>query len=165
MGFLSRLFACAVMTTAENRYHLSGQMAEKGLAPGMVQKLYARQELFSGLWTVYSVTDFPLRPTMSIGYRVYENGRWGTPKVEARHLSLTEAYNRLAAHEEKPQARRLVLGETRVVKGADLGPDVARDYLRHIGVPEDGRAFLQQAKPAADDPAYWRNWTHRLPAP
>jgi hypothetical protein len=159
MGIFQRLFNPQRITTAANEYHLSAEFARRTGKPVLVDRVYAQKDVFGDKWSLYSVTDHPLRPVAHIAapggllglrgasYYVIDN-RWGHPEKIADGLSLREAFDRVRAHEENAPERSLKRGQEH------------DELLDRLGVNPDGALFLAQKKPV-DDPAYWRNLTPR----
>ncbi|HTK85770.1 MAG TPA: hypothetical protein VL625_11875 [Patescibacteria group bacterium] len=157
MDIFQRLFKPQRITAAANEYHLSAEFSRRAGKPVLVERVYAQKDFFGDTWSLYKVTDHPMRPVAHIAapggmlglrgapYYVIDN-RWGIPEKIAGKLSLREAFDRVRAHEENAPARSLKRGQEH------------DELLDRYGVSPDGSLFLAQKKPA-DDPGYWRNMT------
>ena len=152
MTIFQRLFNPQRITAAVNEYHLSAEFARRTANPALIERLYAQKDFFGDKWSLYKITDHPMRPVAHIaasggfigfrGYYVIDN-RWGRPEKIAGSLSLREAFDRVRAHEETAPQRSIRID--------------GNDFLTsHYGVNPDGALLLVQKKPTADA-SYWRN--------
>lgn len=153
MGMFQRLFNPQRIVTAANEYHLSAEFARRSGTPVRIERVFAQKDVLGDTWSLYSVTDHPLRPVAHFaapggflgfrGYHVIDN-RWGRPEKIAGKLSLTEAFERVRTHEENPATRSLQVAHGR------------SELLEHLHIRRDGALLLIQKKPV-DDSSYWRN--------